>query len=127
MGGAETHNMFRPKRLQLPIGLLFVLLITACQTSNVTPPMPPPPPENEAGDTLVTASPPEQAVDYVLLAGDGYQTSLEELRAGKIKPIWIITVMTDPAKVEYSRTLELLDEISNLGYNVRYQPAAPSP
>ena len=64
--------------------------------------------------------------DHRLLAGE-LQTSLGELREGNIDRKWIITVITDPASVEYSRTLELLDEISNLGYRVRYQPTSATP
>ncbi|GEM_PF-6534355 len=115
--------MFDPKNLHLPLCLLLVCLISACQTPMTAPPMPPSPDDVETTET-VTEEP--AALDYVLKAGN-HETSLEELRAGDINTKWVITVITDPASVEYSRTLELLDEISRLGYQVRYQPAASTP
>ena len=125
MRRTETLNMFHPKTLQLTASLLLLFLISGCQTPPTAPPMPP---SQEQGDI---AESPEEVVtpalpDHTLLAGD-HQISLAELREGKIDTKWVITVITDPASVEYSRTLELLDEISGLGYRVRYQPPSATP
>ena len=118
--------MFHPKHLQFPSFLLLLCLLSACQTPMTAPPMPPSPSDENAAEPIAEEPVPPAVADHVLMAGN-QQTSLTELREGKIDTKWVITVITDPAAVEYSRTLELLDEISGLGYQIRYQPASSTP
>lgn len=77
--------------------------------------------QTEVGETSTIPAAP--ATDFTLFLGKK-EITLQDLQNGSIAPNTVITVVTNPKTVEYKRTLELLDEISGLGYQVRYQPAS---
>jgi biopolymer transport protein ExbD len=112
--------MLRTALFMMPaLGLL--MLTSGCQTPGSAVPMPP---DLEAGNPATDATPaaptPSAKPDYTLHIGK-YQTSMEELAAGTLSTDKPVTIQTSP-DVPYERIVEILTQVSELGYLVEFKP-----